>query len=155
MRTSGKELLPVTAEGAYVLLLQFRGGGLGVVNLVATARHERGDVIELYGDRGRCASTPTGACGGAGPARSFSARVRSTTARRRHSNVLRSSSGPPFETETLQSPRSRRRCGSRRSSTRPTSPMSSAAGSIPNRSGGRRLPRRDTGRPDELRHREL
>lgn len=45
-------LLPVTAEDAYGLLLRFRGGGLGVVSLVATARHARGDVIELHGDEG-------------------------------------------------------------------------------------------------------
>jgi predicted dehydrogenase len=42
----------VTAEDAYVLLLRFRGGGLGVVSLVATARHGRCDVIEIYGDEG-------------------------------------------------------------------------------------------------------
>ncbi|HEX2275017.1 MAG TPA: Gfo/Idh/MocA family oxidoreductase [Acidimicrobiales bacterium] len=55
VRTSGDddgELLPVTAEDAYVILLQFRGGGLGVVSLVATARHDRGDVIELHGHEG-------------------------------------------------------------------------------------------------------
>lgn len=53
LRTSGgDELLPVTAEDAYAILLRFRGGGLGVVSLVATARHARGDVIELYGDEG-------------------------------------------------------------------------------------------------------
>ncbi|HEX8935902.1 MAG TPA: Gfo/Idh/MocA family oxidoreductase, partial [Pseudonocardiaceae bacterium] len=42
----------VTAEDAYALLLRFRGGGLGVVTLVATARHGRGDVIEIHGDEG-------------------------------------------------------------------------------------------------------
>ncbi len=53
MRTSGDdELLPVTAEDAYAVLLRFRGGGLGVVSLVATARHDRGDVVELHGDGG-------------------------------------------------------------------------------------------------------
>jgi predicted dehydrogenase len=46
------ELRPVTAEDAYALLLRFRGGGLGVVTLVATARHGRGDVIEIHGDEG-------------------------------------------------------------------------------------------------------
>ena len=53
-RTTGDdgELLPVTAEDAYAILLRFRGGGLGVVNLVSTARHDRGDVIELHGDEG-------------------------------------------------------------------------------------------------------
>ncbi len=55
VRTSGgddDELLPVTAEDAYAILLRFRGGGLGVVSLVATAHHGRGDVIELHGDEG-------------------------------------------------------------------------------------------------------
>ena len=53
MRTTGDgELRPVTAEDAYAILLRFRGGGLGVVSLVATARHDRGDVIELHGDEG-------------------------------------------------------------------------------------------------------
>ena len=55
VRTAGGEdgeLLPVTAEDAYVILLRFTGGGLGVVTLVATARHGRGDVIELHGDEG-------------------------------------------------------------------------------------------------------
>ncbi len=53
VRTSGDdELLPVTAEDAYAILLRFRGGGLGVVSLVATARHDRDDVIELHGDEG-------------------------------------------------------------------------------------------------------
>jgi predicted dehydrogenase len=42
----------VTAEDAYALLLRFRGGGLGVVTLVATARHGRSDVIEIHGDEG-------------------------------------------------------------------------------------------------------
>ncbi len=54
VRTTGDdgELLPVTAEDAYAILLEFRGGGLGVASLVATARHGRGDVIELHGDEG-------------------------------------------------------------------------------------------------------
>ena len=55
VRTAGgddDELLPVTAEDAYAILLRFRGGGLGVVSLVSTARHGRGDVIELHGDEG-------------------------------------------------------------------------------------------------------
>jgi predicted dehydrogenase len=46
------ELRRVTAEDSYALLLRFRGGGLGVVTLVATARHGRDDVIEIYGDEG-------------------------------------------------------------------------------------------------------
>jgi predicted dehydrogenase len=53
MRVSGDdELRPVTAEDTYAILLRFRGGGLAMVSLVATARHDRGDVIELYGDEG-------------------------------------------------------------------------------------------------------
>lgn len=42
----------VTAEDTYGILLRFRGGGIGVVTLVSTARHGRGDVIELHGDQG-------------------------------------------------------------------------------------------------------
>jgi len=51
-RADNGELRCVTAEDTYGLLLRFRGGGLGVVTLVATARHGRGDVIEIYGDEG-------------------------------------------------------------------------------------------------------
>jgi len=43
---------PVTAEDAYALLLRFRGGGLGLVSLVSTARHGRGDLIEVHGEDG-------------------------------------------------------------------------------------------------------
>jgi predicted dehydrogenase len=42
----------VTAEDAYVILIRFRGGGLGHVSLTATARHKRGDVIEVHGAEG-------------------------------------------------------------------------------------------------------
>ncbi|HEY5195753.1 MAG TPA: Gfo/Idh/MocA family oxidoreductase [Solirubrobacteraceae bacterium] len=42
----------VTADDAYVILLRFTGGGLGVVTLTSTARHPRGDLVELHGDRG-------------------------------------------------------------------------------------------------------
>ena len=52
VRTGGDQLLGVTAEDAYGILLRFEGGGLGVVSLVATARHGRGDVVELHGDKG-------------------------------------------------------------------------------------------------------
>jgi predicted dehydrogenase len=51
-RAEDGELRRVTAEDSYGLLLRFRGGGLGVVTLVATARHGRGDVVEIYGDEG-------------------------------------------------------------------------------------------------------
>ncbi|CAN5226630.1 Gfo/Idh/MocA family oxidoreductase [soil metagenome] len=42
----------VTAEDAYVIVLRFAGGGLGQVSLTATARHKRGDVVEVYGSEG-------------------------------------------------------------------------------------------------------
>jgi len=48
----GEEMRTVTAEDAYGILLRFRGGGLGLVSLVATAHHDRGDVIEIHGDAG-------------------------------------------------------------------------------------------------------
>ena len=46
------EIRRVTAEDAYGILLRFRGGGLGLVSMVATAHHARGDVIEIHGDAG-------------------------------------------------------------------------------------------------------
>ncbi|MDQ3679483.1 MAG: Gfo/Idh/MocA family oxidoreductase [Actinomycetota bacterium] len=53
MRSTGDaEMRRVTAEDTYGILLRFRGGGLGVVSLVSTAHHGRGDVIELHGDEG-------------------------------------------------------------------------------------------------------
>ena len=42
----------VTAEDAYAILMRFAGGGLAVVGLVATARHKRGDVVEVHGEGG-------------------------------------------------------------------------------------------------------
>ncbi len=42
----------VTAEDAYALLLRFDGGGLGLVSLVSTAHHARGDLIEVHGEGG-------------------------------------------------------------------------------------------------------
>jgi predicted dehydrogenase len=42
----------VTAEDAYAILLRLRGGGLATVSLTATARHARGDVVEIHGDEG-------------------------------------------------------------------------------------------------------
>ena len=42
----------VTAEDAYAILVRFRGGGLAQVSLTATARHKRGDVIEVHGADG-------------------------------------------------------------------------------------------------------
>ncbi|MEA2151047.1 MAG: hypothetical protein QOD69_2877 [Solirubrobacteraceae bacterium] len=42
----------VTAEDAYAILLRLRGGGLATITLTATARHKRGDVIEVFGDAG-------------------------------------------------------------------------------------------------------
>ncbi len=46
------EMRRVTAEDAYGILLRFRGGGLGLVSLLSTAYHGRGDVIEIHGDAG-------------------------------------------------------------------------------------------------------
>lgn len=51
-RAQDDEMRRVTAEDTYALLLRFRGGGLGVVSLVSTARHGRGEVIEIHGDEG-------------------------------------------------------------------------------------------------------
>lgn len=45
----GESMEQVSAEDAFTILLRLRGGGLATVSLVATARHGRGDVIELYG----------------------------------------------------------------------------------------------------------
>jgi len=42
----------VTAEDAYAILVRFRGGGLAQVSLTATARHARGDVVEIHGAQG-------------------------------------------------------------------------------------------------------
>ncbi|HEV2786124.1 MAG TPA: Gfo/Idh/MocA family oxidoreductase [Solirubrobacteraceae bacterium] len=42
----------VTAEDAYVIVVRFGGGGLGQISLVATARHKRGDTIEVFGADG-------------------------------------------------------------------------------------------------------
>ncbi len=42
----------VTAEDAYAILMRLRGGGLATVTLTATARHKRGDVLEIHGDAG-------------------------------------------------------------------------------------------------------
>ncbi len=51
-RTAEGEACRVSAEDGYAILLRFRGGGLGSITLSATARHGRGDVIELHGDTG-------------------------------------------------------------------------------------------------------
>ena len=67
----------VTAEDAYVIVVRFRGGGLGQVSLTATARHKRGDVVEVFGAEGTVASMPTSACTGAEPARNCRPRARS------------------------------------------------------------------------------
>ena len=42
----------VTAEDTYAILLRFGGGGIATVTFLATARHKRGDVIEVHGDAG-------------------------------------------------------------------------------------------------------
>jgi predicted dehydrogenase len=50
--TPDGSLRAVTAEDAYAVLLRFDGGGLGLVSLVSTARHARGDLIEVHGEGG-------------------------------------------------------------------------------------------------------
>jgi predicted dehydrogenase len=50
--TDDGDMRAVTAEDAFGILLRFRGGGLGLVSFVATARHDRGDVIEIHGADG-------------------------------------------------------------------------------------------------------
>ena len=42
----------MTAEDAYAILIRFRGGGLAQVSLTSTARHARGDVVEIHGSEG-------------------------------------------------------------------------------------------------------
>jgi predicted dehydrogenase len=42
----------VTAEDAYAILLRLRGGGLATVSLTSTARHARGDLVEVHGEGG-------------------------------------------------------------------------------------------------------
>jgi predicted dehydrogenase len=42
----------VSAEDSYAVLIRFRGGGLAQVSLASTARHKRGDVIEIHGSDG-------------------------------------------------------------------------------------------------------
>jgi predicted dehydrogenase len=42
----------VTAEDGYAILMRLAAGGLAQVSLTSTARHARGDVIELHGDAG-------------------------------------------------------------------------------------------------------
>jgi predicted dehydrogenase len=52
-RSDGAGVLrKVTADDAYAILIRFTGGGLGIVTLTSTARHARGDLVELHGDRG-------------------------------------------------------------------------------------------------------
>ncbi|MEX2586539.1 MAG: Gfo/Idh/MocA family oxidoreductase [Actinomycetota bacterium] len=50
--TDDGDYRPVTTEDAYAILMRFKGGGLATVSLVATARHGRKDLIEIYGDEG-------------------------------------------------------------------------------------------------------
>jgi predicted dehydrogenase len=51
-RSADGELRPVTAEDAFAVLARLTGGGLAVLSFVATARHPRGDVIEVHGEAG-------------------------------------------------------------------------------------------------------
>ena len=50
--SDGDGLRPVTAEDCFGILLRYRGGGIAVLSFVATARHGRGDVIEVFGSDG-------------------------------------------------------------------------------------------------------
>ncbi|HWI07023.1 MAG TPA: Gfo/Idh/MocA family oxidoreductase [Solirubrobacteraceae bacterium] len=50
--TGDGHMRTVTAEDAFGILMRLRGGGLAVVSFVATARHGRGDVIEIQGAKG-------------------------------------------------------------------------------------------------------
>lgn len=59
-RTDGDDLRPVSAEDTFAIVLRFRGGGLGVVSFTATARHDRGDLIELHGAEGTVRLDPDG-----------------------------------------------------------------------------------------------
>lgn len=51
-RSDGADTRRVTAEDSYALLLRLECGGLAVVTLTATARHRRGDLVEIHGERG-------------------------------------------------------------------------------------------------------
>lgn len=51
-RAADEGLRPVSAEDAYAVLARFANGGLAVVALAAAARHPRGDVLEVHGERG-------------------------------------------------------------------------------------------------------
>ena len=51
-RSDGERSRRVTAEDTYALMLRMREGGLATVTMTATARHGRGDLVELHGDRG-------------------------------------------------------------------------------------------------------
>lgn len=50
--TEAGEVRRVTADDAYAIMIRFTGGGLGVVTLTSTARHARGDLVELHGASG-------------------------------------------------------------------------------------------------------
>lgn len=52
VRSDGAHNHRVTAEDAYALLLRPQRGGLAAITLSATARHRRGDIIEIHGERG-------------------------------------------------------------------------------------------------------
>jgi len=51
-RRDGERSRQVTAEDTYALVLRMREGGLATVTMTATARHGRGDLVELHGERG-------------------------------------------------------------------------------------------------------
>ncbi|MDQ4130966.1 MAG: Gfo/Idh/MocA family oxidoreductase [Actinomycetota bacterium] len=51
-RPDGDGMRPVTAEDGYAIVCRPREGGIAVITMVSTARHGRGDVIEVYGEQG-------------------------------------------------------------------------------------------------------
>jgi len=51
-RSDGERSRRVTAEDTYALLLRMHEGGLATVTMTATARHGRGDLVEVHGERG-------------------------------------------------------------------------------------------------------
>lgn len=61
--TSSGDLRDVTSEDAYVMVLRLSTGGLVVAALVSTARHARGDLIEVHGDSGSVVLRPDGVVG--------------------------------------------------------------------------------------------
>ncbi len=115
----------VTAEDAFGILLPLRGGGLAVVSFTATARHDRGDLIEIYGAEGTVRLDPDGRLSWRRSERSCRSRDRWAPRRRRPSSMSPGGSGPPSAAAPRPIPRSTRRCACRASSTQCARPTSS------------------------------